>query len=316
MPTDNRPSKAGLWIGVVIVSALVALATATLVKSTSLPTVASGQVAAESELDQILKRGTIRCGYVSNPPSCMVDPNTRKLSGIFVDAIEATAKKLELKVEWTEEVGFGSMIEGLQNNRYDIVPCAIWPTGARAKQADFSDPLFYSGVGAFVRQDDDRFIDNLQAINSPDVKIATIDGEMAEAIALSDFPKAQRVGLPQLSDISMMLLNVKEGRADVTFVELFFAHEFLKNNPGSIKNITPDRPVRVFPNTMLLRHGQPEFKALLNTALEEQINLGIVDNLIVKYEPAPGIFYRLAPQYQAYVQRPRASQTEKGTAAR
>ena len=251
-----------------------------------------------NDLDQILNGGAIRCGYVSNPPSCIVDPKTGKVSGVFAEAIEKVADNLGVKVEWKEEVGFGSMIEGIKANRYDIVPCAIWPTAQRTRYADFSIPLFYSGVGIFVRKDDNRFTDHLDLINSPDVTIATMDGEMSQAIARSDFPKARELAVPQLSEISTMLLNVKNRKADVAFVELYFAHEFLKHNPATIKNIVPDRPIRVFPNTILLKRGEGELKALLNTALDELINLGTVDKLLYKYEPQPGTFYRLAKPYR------------------
>ena len=59
-------------------------------------------------------------------------------------------------------------------------------------------------------------------INSPQVRVATIDGELAETIAQTDFPKAQRVGQPQMAEITTMLLNVKENKADVAFVESVF----------------------------------------------------------------------------------------------
>lgn len=256
------------------------------------------QVSTESAYDRIIETGIIRCGYVSNPPSCMVDPNTKKLTGIVVEAIEFAAKNLGLKVEWTEEVGFGSMIEGIKANRYDMVPCAIWPNAARARHVDFSIPLFYSGVGIYVRQTDNRFVDNIKAIDSKDVIIATMDGEMADTIARTDFPMAKTLQVPQLSEITTMLLNVKNNKADVTFVELFFANEFLKNNPGSIKNITPDKPVRIFPNTIMLKKGEFMLKSMINTSLEELINQGIINKLLDKYEPAPGTFYRLRSPYR------------------
>jgi len=257
----------------------------------------SSTQAAGSDYDRILKRGTIRCGYVSNPPSSIIDPNTGKVSGIFAEAIERVASTLGLKVEWKEKVAFGSMIEGLLSDRYDMVPCGIWPDTARAKQADFSTPLFFSGVGIYVRQDDDRFTNDLSAINSPDVKIATIDGEMAATIARNDFPKAQRVELPQLTEITTMLLNVQQKKADVAFVEPYFAYKYMQSNPNSLKRIDK-RPIRVFPNTIMIRKNQYELKATIDTALREMVyTTGIADSLINKYEPEPGIFYRLNPPY-------------------
>jgi ABC-type amino acid transport substrate-binding protein len=256
------------------------------------------QSATASDLESIIKRGSIRCGYVSNPPSCIIDPNTKKVSGIVADAIETVAKAAGLRVEWTEEVGFGSMVEGLRANRYDVVPCAIWPTAARAREADFTRALFYSGVSAYVRPDDSRFLNKpYPVINSPQIKVATIDGELAETIAKTDFPKAQRVGQPQISEITTMLLNVKEKKADVAFVESYFAYEFLQKNPGSVKNMVPGQPIRIFPNTIILRRGQLELKAFLDTALTEQLNLGAIDRLVDQYEPERGIFYRVARPY-------------------
>lgn len=253
----------------------------------------------ESVFQDIVARGSIRCGYVSNPPSCMKDPNTGELSGIFVEAIEAAGEKLGLKIEWTEEVGWGSMIEGIKAGRYDIVPSAIWPNSKRSRHVHFTRPLFYSGVCAYVRADDSRFDSGTANMNSPSVKIATMDGEMAEVIANTDFPKAQKLQVPQLSEITSMLLNVKDGKADVTFVELFFATEFLKNNPGALKNVTPNAPLRVFPNTVMIPLGEYELEQMLNTALEELLSVGLVDRLIDKYEPEPGTFYRLRTPYAA-----------------
>ncbi len=283
-------SKIAILVFVIIVNYLFV--------SCTVPSGDRGSQSLESAYDRITKNGTIRSGYVSNPPSCMIDPNTGEIKGIFVEAIEAAAENLGLKIEWTEEVGFGSMIEGVKAGRYDIVPSAIWPNAARSRHVDFSIPLFYSGVGVYVRQDDNRFINNIKSLNSENITIATMDGEMAETIARNDFPKAKTIQVPQLSEITSMILNVKNGKADVTFVELFFANEFLKNNLGSIKNITPENPIRIFPNTVMLKKGEFELQTMLNIALEELINQGMIDKLIDKYEPAPGTFYRLRVPYR------------------
>lgn len=300
MPVKSGTSTALILLATAGIAALVSVAVVSLRPHTAGTTA----VAAVPAFDRILQRGNIRAGYISNPPSCIIDPNTKQVSGIVADAMQTIAASAGLRLEWVEEVGFGSMVEGLRAGRYDVVPCAIWPTAARAREADFTDPLFYSAVGAYVRADDHRFDDKLAAINSPNVRIATVDGELAETIARTQFPKAQTVGLPQLSDITTMLLNVKENKADVAFVELYFAEEFLRNNPGSLRRLTlaTTQPVRIFPNTILLPRGQPELKAFLNVAIGEQVNLGAIDRLITKYEPAPGTFYRLSQPFAAATQ--------------
>jgi len=249
--------------------------------------------------DRVIEGGTIRSAYIIYPPGATKDPNTGKLSGISVETIEAAAMNLGLKIEWTEEVAWGSMIEGLLADRYDLVVSGIWPNASRAKQVDFSSPLFYSGIGAYVRPADvRRFGVGLSAINSPDFRVATIDGEMSDIIRRSQFPQSQADSLPQTADVSQLLLNVTQGKADVTFVEPYIALQFLAKNPGSITNLVPETPLRVFGNTVMFRRGQFEFKAMLNTAIEELLNNGDIDLLIEKYETFPGALYRTARPYR------------------
>lgn len=252
----------------------------------------------ESVYNRVIKSGKIRCAYVIYPPGLFKDPNTGKISGIAAETVEEASKNLGLKVEWTEEVGWGSMIEGLNTDRYDLVVSGIWPNASRAKLVDFSTPLYYSGIGIYVRQNETRFDGSLKGMNSQDVKISTIDGEMSDIIARNQFPNAQRISLPQNADVSQLLLNVSQGRADLTFVEPYIANQFLKNNPGTIKNIVDQKPIRVFGNTVMFKRGQMEFKSMIDTTIEELINSGFVDSLVDRYETSPGTFYRKSFPYR------------------
>lgn len=244
----------------------------------------------------VLERGEIRAGYVVYPPGMIKDPNTGELSGIFHDALEEAGKNLGLKINWVEEVGWGTMIEGLTAGRYDMIGSPVWPNSSRAKNVDFTIPLNYSAVGIYTRSGDNRFFD-IKKINNSDVTIATIDGEMSSFIARANFPNAKVISLPQDAQVSQLLLNVTTKKADVTFVEAAIAEEFLANNPGSVQNIVPRDPIRSFGNTMLLPKNQDGFESMINSALEELFNSGTVDVLIDKYEKYPGSFYRAAKPY-------------------
>lgn len=258
------------------------------------------QTPAESTVyDRVIKQGKIRCGYAVYNPGCLKDPNTGKLSGIGIETLEMVAKNLGLEVEWTEEVGWGSMIEGLQTNRYDMIVTPLWANANRARQVDFSKSLYYSPVFAYVKAGNKEIAGkNLDSFNSKDASVATIDGETAEIIKREDFPEAKVVSLPQLSDVSQMLLSVSSGKADITFVEPAFASAFIKSNPGTIEVLKGSKPVRVFPNCWLFRRGQMEFKNMIDTALDQLLNSGAVDKIIQKYEPAPNTLYRVAAPYQ------------------
>jgi ABC-type amino acid transport substrate-binding protein len=247
--------------------------------------------------DKVVGSSVIRCGYITYPPGCIKDANTGRLSGIFVEALEKAGENLGLKVEWVEEVGWGSMIEGLETNRYDLIGSPVWSNSSRGKLVGFTTPLFYSGIGVYIKKDDNRFTGDLQAMNSEKVKVSTIDGEMSDIIARTQFPKASRVSLAQLADNSQMFLDLVQGRSDVVFAEPYIAEQYLKNNANVIKNIAADKPIRLFGNCMMFRRGQVEFKSMLDTALSELINNGYIDQLLDKYSPGPNTFYRVAYPY-------------------
>src|ERR1700694_448044 len=161
-----------------------------------------------SAFDRVAKTRTIRCAYLLYSPYFRKDPNTGELSGIFHDIMEEVGKNSGLKIDWAEQVGYENIFAGLNADRYDVFAGGLWPNSTRAQAGYFSSPVFYSVIRAWGRPNDERFVNNLSSINSPDVRIATIDGAMEDIIAKTDFPKAQRVSLPELSPFPKNLLNI------------------------------------------------------------------------------------------------------------
>ena len=69
---------------------------------------------------------------------------------------------------------------------------------------------------------------------------------MSGTIGQTDFPKAQVVSLPNMTDYAQVIENVVTKKADVVFIETPKALEYLAHNPGKIKKIEPGDPVRVY----------------------------------------------------------------------
>jgi polar amino acid transport system substrate-binding protein len=252
----------------------------------------------QTVFERVATTRTLRAAYITYPPAVMRDPQTKKLNGIFVETLEQAAENLGWKVQWTEEVGWGAQIEGLQTDRYDIVGSPVWANATRARLTTLSRPVYYSGIGIYVRKGDKRFLKSLTAIDDPKVRIATIDGETGDLIARTQFPKARRVSLPQLADISEAFLQITTGKADVAFAEPYYGEAFLKANPNSITNIADKKPIKTLGNCYMLKAGEPQLKQALDVALEDLQNSGFVDRLLDKYEPSPNTFYRVAQPYR------------------
>ncbi len=278
-----------------------ALLTAASLSACSRPAAETQGARQASVYDRVVQSGTIRAAYISYPPAVMRDTTSGKMSGIFVETLERAAENLGLKVQWTEEVGWGAQIEGLTANRYDIVGSPVWANPTRGKLTTLTRPLYYSGIGIYVRADDKRFSPaaaetGWKSINSPDVRISTIDGETGDLIARTQFPAARRVSLPQTTDISQLFLEVSSNKGDVFFAEPYFAQQYFKNNPRTVRNIADSRPIKVLGNCYMLKSQEFQFKQMLDVALEDLINSGFVDQLLQKYEGGD-TFYRVAYPY-------------------
>ncbi len=286
------------WPTIVMVLLVSVVATITTQKLTSPRAGSAAPAAKESVYERIMRTGTIRAAYITYPPAVMKDTSTGKLSGTFVETLEEVAKNLGVKLLWTEEVGWGAQIEGLKTDRYDIIGSPVWANPNRGKLTTMSIPVYYSGIGVWVRANEGRFDGDLSKINAPDIRIGTIDGETADLIARTAFPKAQRVSSPQLTDISEKFLQVQTSKADAIFAEPFFGFEFLKNNPGTVKNIAAAKPIQLLGNCYMFKENEFQMKGMLDVAIEGLLNSGFVDRVLNKYEPFPGTFYRVADPYK------------------
>jgi ABC-type amino acid transport substrate-binding protein len=152
-----------------------------------LGSLSSSHAAGETAFDRIQRTGTLRCGYVVYAPSIIKDANTGALSGIFYDLTEKMGEKLNLEVEWTEEVNFSTMAEGLKRGRYDLLCLNGWDSAHLASHVVNARPLFYSVINAFVREGDMRFDGRPAALNDPAVKFSAIDGNGTTVIARQTF---------------------------------------------------------------------------------------------------------------------------------
>ena len=254
----------------------------------------------ESAFDRVMRTRTIQCGYILYEPVVMKDPNTGEISGLMPEIMSEIASRLNMKIEWTVESSYATYSEDIKKPNVDLLCSTFWGGVEVGQFGITAMPLWYSGVGIYVRADDTRFDKNYWVINDSGVTISSVDGTIPADIAKKDFPKAKILSSPAMSDYSVNLLNVANGKADVTFVEVSQGAAFLKNNPGQLKNIIPDAPLRVYPNSVLVSVHETEIWHFMNSALIDLKSEGLIDRLVDKYEPAPGAWYRMANPYKPY----------------
>lgn len=252
----------------------------------------------ETVYERVMRTRTLRCAYPELPPITIVDPNTRKVSGIFTDVINEMGRRLNLKVDWAEEVGWDNITTGFETGRYEIFGSTIWPCAARAATALFSTPVFFSPVFMWVRADDHRFDNNIMKLNSPDYTLAIIDGDVTQSIADSEFPLARRLAATQTASLGEEFQDVLSGKADAMLHDPVGAKLLMAHNPGALWNPDPDRPVRVFANTIMMPLGETNLKTMIDTVIGEMIDDGTIERTIKKYVGESFPYYLVHKSYE------------------
>jgi len=229
-----------------------------------------------------LEGNILRVGYIVYPPSLKKDPKTGQFSGFSYDIVETIAKKLGMKTEWTEEVGWGTAIEGLKTERYNVLGTQMWPTEEREAAVLFSISPMDSVSYAYTRKGDTRFDNDLSILNSEEYTISTLDGEITASIAKEDFPNAKTLALPQLSSYAEIFLNVVQNKADITFAELSSMEDFLATNPNTLERVN-DEPIRAFGNSFAFNKKDTKLVKKWNEAIQELLDEGEIKRILEKY---------------------------------
>jgi polar amino acid transport system substrate-binding protein len=235
--------------------------------------------------NEVFAANTIKVGYISYPPGFIVDPNTKEKSGIFNDVLVEIAKRNNLTIDYKEEVTWATMIEALKTDRVALIANPVWATKERRENADFSKAVYYSPIGVYVRADDNRFDADRSKLNDPKVKIAAVDGEVNNFIGKSDFPKAELKPFPNNIDVAQLFLEIQTKKKDVTFAEPMFAYDYMQKNPGKLKNIGENSPIRNYPNCYMYKKGEAKVGDFLNAEIDKLIKDGTIDKIIAKYAP-------------------------------
>jgi ABC-type amino acid transport substrate-binding protein len=228
-----------------------------------------------------MQSGVLRAAFGEYPPAIYRDGST--FNGIFYEIISGFAEKHQLRIEWTEETGYGVVIEGLAEARFDIFSSATWPTPERHKNAALSRPVYFSDVGVWVRNNSPLAHLDWIMLNNPKYRIAITESDITHEISLTDFTFAKWVRAPQLGQVKALLEFVADNRADATMVERMTYEAYANQLSQPLVNIACDKPIRRYSNSFLVGKNQHDFLDLLDSYLDDILGSGVVETIIHKY---------------------------------
>lgn len=238
-----------------------------------------------SSLERVEKTKTLRVSFTNYPPALIYDHEYDNFSGIFYEIIVSIAKKHGWQIKWSEETGYGVIIDGLNNDRFDLFGSTVWPTPERKEKASFSKSLYESKAYPWMLPSFDY-----EALkNSPDLRIAVKENDISHSIAMADFPNARLVFIPQLSDPQELLQFIFESKADITFVEPYLANVFMKLKDVKLAQATKS-PIRIYENTFIFKKDETSLRDLFNQEIEQMVKNKEIIELIKKYTGSENTF--------------------------
>ena len=219
---------------------------------------------AAGELQDIVKRGELRIGYMPAAPGVFKDPKTGTVTGYYVDGIASIAEEMGVKPVFVEST-WSTYVAALQSGQIDMSIGGTFATVKRAMVLDFTRPFVYLGHSAIVRADETRF-NELADMNNPDVRIAAMQGGVAESFVRQHMPKAKLIALNG-SNLTASFVEVAAGRADVGISDAHAVRQFASKQPG-VKDLFAGRPYNFLPISWTVKKGNNELLSVLNTGME------------------------------------------------
>lgn len=211
-----------------------------------------------------IKSGVLTVGLSPDfPPMEYLDPKTNQLTGADVELVTEIAKRLDLKVEFTQQK-FDQLINSIKTERVDITFSGMSDTVERQKTVDFVD--YFKSVGRFytLSANKDKFTKATDACGQP----------IAVSSATDYFPKLQKfsqdtcvaAGLPEVKIVptdsgAAARLQLDQGRAVMAVQGAENLVYFAQTEPDKYTMVLPD--LTNTPFGAAVRKG--------NTALEDQV---------------------------------------------
>jgi len=153
---------------------------------------AAAPARAQTVLDTILARGTLRVGLTGDyRPFSIKDP-AGKFTGLDVDMADGLARAMGVKLEIVP-TAWPNLMADLQSGKYDVGMGGISVTLERAKTAMFSSPVMRTGKAPIARCADREKFTSLAEIDKPGVRVITNPGGTNERFARANLKQADIV---------------------------------------------------------------------------------------------------------------------------
>jgi His/Glu/Gln/Arg/opine family amino acid ABC transporter permease subunit len=191
--------------------------------------------------------------------------------GFDIDLGNAIARDLGpgVKARWVN-ISFDGIFAALLSGKFDMVMSGVTITAERQKQMAFSDPYYNSGQIIAVRKD------NRDVRRPEDLKGKTVAVQLGTTGQFA-MEKVGGINIRKYNDLNLALLEVTNGRAEAAVGDLPAVREMIRKGHPELKTVgalLSDEKVG-----LVMRQGEPELAAAVNSALKEIRATGEYDRI-------------------------------------
>src|SRR5690625_2699098 len=186
-----------------------------------------GSTATAASLEEIKDKGVIRIAVANEIPYGFIDPNG-EAKGAGPEVAQHLVEELGIdEIEWVT-TNFGSLIPGLQADRFDMVAAEMAILPQRCEQVVYSEPNSSYGEGLLVAADNPNDIHSYEDFVDSDYTVAIMAGadqlEMLQALGVDESR------MLTISNNADAISTVSTGRADAYAATGLTAAELAKRS--------------------------------------------------------------------------------------
>lgn len=172
-----------------------------------------GSTATGNLLSESQKRGYIRVGFANEAPYGFANANG-DLTGEAPTVAGTIMKKLGVKSLQGVLTEFGSLIPGLEANRFDMIAAGMFITPQRCQQILFSNPDYAGAEGLAVKKGNPKGLTDYQSIASDSsIRLGVESGAVEGSYAQDAGVKSSQI--QQFPDGPTGMQALSTGRIDV-----------------------------------------------------------------------------------------------------
>ena len=225
----------------------------------------SQQLAADSVLEAIKKRGTLKIGMTTFVPWAMRD-KTGELIGFEIDVAKRLAADSEWKAEFVPTAWEG-IIPALLGGKFDIIIGGMAVTSKRSLTINFSNPYASYGNQILASKKVAGHLKTLQDFNDPGVVFAGRRGSSNVDFIKKLFPKAR---IDRFDDDPTVLQELLTGRAHATLNVVPKPAFWELDHPNELFRPLGEETVFSDLAGFAVRKGDPDFLVYLNNWIRLQ----------------------------------------------